>query len=49
MDAHHRDFIEAWRLASEAADGAAFAEAFQKLLDHLAEHFAFEEGLMEPA
>ena len=47
MDAHHRDFIEAWKRASTAADGAAFAEAFQQLSDHLAEHFAFEEGLME--
>lgn len=47
MDAHHRDFIEAWSHTNEAADGAAFAAAFQQLLDHLAEHFAYEEGLME--
>jgi hemerythrin len=46
MDAHHRAFIEAWAGANSAAEGDAFAQAFQALMDHLGEHFAYEEGLM---
>ena len=47
MDAHHRDFIKAWAEAAGAAEGAAFADAFHTLAAHLAEHFAYEESLME--
>jgi len=47
IDTHHRAFIDDWSEANAAADGAAFQMAFHSLMDHLAEHFAYEERFME--
>lgn len=46
MDEHHRRFLELLSRLSEAAP-AELPDLFRRFLDHLAEHFAYEEGLME--
>jgi hemerythrin len=46
MDQHHRAFLDLLARLNEASP-MEFADLFQQFLDHLAEHFAYEEGLME--
>lgn len=46
MDEHHKSFIELLARMNDASP-AELAEQFQRFLGHLAEHFAYEERLME--